>query len=247
MRLDSKVAVVTGASRGIGAATAVELAARGATVIVNYQDAGYRAEAEAVLAAISADGGTGYAVQADLRVADQRRGLVQAALDRTGRLDVLVNNAAVYQRRLVADLDEDCLSAHLDVNFRAAVLTGQLAAEHLGPGGRIVYVSSGLARRIAATSAVYAATKAAVEATARCQAAELGPRGITVNAVAPGIVATAMLARSLTAPERAELVAATALGRVGQPRDIATVIAFLASADACWITGQVIDVDGGLR
>jgi 3-oxoacyl-[acyl-carrier protein] reductase len=117
----------------------------------------------------------------------------------------------------------------------------------MGAGGRIVYVSSGLARRKAATSSAYAATKAAVEAAARCQAAELGPRGITVNAVAPGIVDTAQLDDNLVGADREALVGVTALGRLGRPDDIAPVIAFLASAEGGWVTGQVIDVDGGLQ
>lgn len=248
MRLDDKVAIVTGASRGIGAATATELAARGAVVAVNYQNEDYRAEAEKVLATIEENGGRGRLVRADLRDAAERRHLVDYVRREEGRLDILVNNAAVYTRRSTEDIDAAHLAEHFDTNFHGAVLTTRDAAPHLSDGGRIVYVSSGLARRIAATSTAYAATKAAIEAAARCQAAELGARGITVNAVAPGIVDTQMLAGSLPTPEeRAALISVTALGRIGQPRDIATVIAFLASADAGWITGQVIDVDGGLQ
>ncbi|WP_433714601.1 SDR family NAD(P)-dependent oxidoreductase [Nocardia sp. CA-084685] len=247
MRLEQKVAIVTGASRGIGAATAVELAGRGATVIVNYQSEKYRDEAETVTAAIESSGGSAYLVQADLRDADERRQLIETAARHTGRLDILVNNAGVYRRGLTEDIDADHLAEHFETNVEGGILTTVAAAEHLSDGGRIVYVSSGLARRIAATSTAYAASKAAVEAATRCQAAEFGPRGITVNAVAPGIVDTAMLADILTTPERAALIAATALGRIGRPRDIAKVIAFLASDDAGWITGQVIDVDGGLQ
>ncbi|MGO4617477.1 SDR family NAD(P)-dependent oxidoreductase [Nocardia sp. 2TAF39] len=247
MKLDDKTAVVTGASRGIGAATAVELAAHGATVILNYQNEQFRAEAEVVAASIENNGGHAHLVQADLREAEQRRHLVDSAVAHRGKLDILVNNAGVYRRRRTEDIDEDYLAEHLDINLRGGLLTTVAASKHLSDGGRIVYISSGLARRIAATSSVYAATKAAIEAAARCQAAEFGPRRITVNAIAPGIVDTAQLAGNLTPPERAALVSVTALGRVGQPRDIATVVAFLASDDAGWITGQVIDVDGGLQ
>ncbi|WP_040785705.1 SDR family NAD(P)-dependent oxidoreductase [Nocardia pneumoniae] len=247
MKLDQKVAVVTGASRGIGAATAAELAAHGATVVVNYQDERFRDEAESVASAITADGGRVHLVRADLRVAEQRQNLVDSAVRLAGRLDILVNNAAVYRRRSTENVDLGHLAEHFDTNVNGGILTTVAAAAQLSDGGRIIYISSGLARRIAATSTAYAATKAAVEAAARCQAAELGARGITVNAVAPGIVDTAQLDGTLTPPEREALIAVTSLGRIGQPRDIAKVVAFLASDDAGWITGQVIDVDGGLQ
>ncbi|MEU1986034.1 SDR family oxidoreductase [Nocardia sp. NPDC019395] len=248
MSFTDKVALITGASRGIGAATAAELAARGATVVVNYQNADYRAEAEAVAEQIGTGPGRVRIAAADIRIAEQRRALIDSVIAEEGHLDILVNNAAIYTRRPLADIDDDHLSEHLDNNVRGGILTTVAAAEHLRPGGRIIYLSSGLARRLAATSTAYAASKAAVEAAARCQAAELGARGITVNAVAPGIVETDQLAGSLPpGPERDALIAATALGRIGQPRDIARVVTFLASGDAGWITGQVIDVDGGLQ
>ncbi|MFQ6398397.1 SDR family NAD(P)-dependent oxidoreductase [Nocardia sp. KC 131] len=248
MLLADKVAVVTGASRGIGAATAVELAGRGATVVLDYQNESYRAEAEEVANRITATGGRVRLVAADIRHEQERRAMIDSVAEREGQLDILVNNAAIYTRRPTEEIDEQHLTEHLHNNVHGAILTTVAAAGLLGPGGRIVYLSSGLARRLAATSTAYAASKAAIEAAARCQAAEFGPRGITVNAVAPGIVETAQLAGSLPpGPERDALIAATALGRIGQPIDIARVVAFLASADAGWITGQVIDVDGGLQ
>lgn len=248
MSLAEKVALITGASRGIGAATALELAGRGATVVVDYQNESYRAEAEEVADRISTAGGRVRLMAADIRDDRARRALIGSVAEHEGRLDILVNNAAIYSRRATEEIDEQHLAEHLHNNVHGAILTTVAAAGLLGSGGRIIYISSGLARRLAATSTAYAASKAAIEAAARCQAAEFGPRGITVNALAPGIVETAQLAGSLPpGPERDALIAATALGRIGQPVDIARVVAFLASPDSGWITGQVIDVDGGLR
>jgi 3-oxoacyl-[acyl-carrier protein] reductase len=156
---------------------------------------------------------------------------------------------ASIRGRPLEEITEADFLAHFTTNVQGSFFTTQAAARYLGHGGRIIYVSSGLARRITPLCSVYAATKAAVEAITRSQAAELaklGPGGITVNAVAPGIVDTPMLRTSLTSAEKNDLIRATALGRVGEPDDIARVIAFLASDDAGWISGQVIDVDGGL-
>ncbi|MEV5651906.1 SDR family oxidoreductase [Nocardia sp. NPDC052254] len=248
MQLGDKVAIVTGASRGIGAATAVELAARGATVVLDYQNAQHRTEAEEVAARITGTAGRVRLVQADIRDDDERRAMIAGVAEQEGRLDILVNNAAIYTPRRTEDIDAAHLTEHLNNNVTGGVLTTVAAAELLCRGGRVIYISSGLARRMAATSTAYAASKAAIEAATRCQAAEFGARRITVNAVAPGIVDTAQLDGSLPAgPGRDALIAATALGRLGQPADIARVVAFLASDDAGWITGQVLDVDGGLQ
>ncbi|CAN7279999.1 SDR family oxidoreductase [Trinickia sp. LjRoot230] len=242
----TRVAIVTGASRGIGAAIATRLAADGMRVFVHYRDAAFEAEARSVVARIEAAGGVARALPADLREPGQIRDLVAAVIREAGQLDVLINNAAIYDKRPLSDIDVAHIDEHFNVNLRGPLIATQVAAQHLRSGGRIVYVGSGLARRIAPGCSIYAATKAALEAVARCQAAELGPRGITVNAIAPGIVDTAMLARVLSTEDREALIRNTALGRIGEPDDIARVVAFMVSADAAWISGQVIDADGGL-
>lgn len=246
VRLLGKVAIVTGASQGIGAATAMRMAAEGAHVIVNHPTADTEAGAYEILSSIKTGGGSGEVIQADVREPGQVRYLMAGAARDAGAIDILVNNAGVYTRHPLEEITAADFLAHFATNVQGSLFTTQAAARYLGNGGRIIYLSSGLARRITPLCSVYAATKAAVEAITRSQAAELGPRGITVNAVAPGIVDTPMLRTSLTTAEKNDLIRATALGRVGEPDDIARVIAFLASDDAGWISGQVIDVDGGL-
>lgn len=246
MRLPGKVAIVTGASQGIGAATAIRMASEGAHVIINHPAADSAANANKVLSSIKTSGGSGEVIQADIRNSGQVQDLIADAARDTGSIDILVNNAGIYTRQRLEDITDADFIAHFTTNVQASLCVTQAASPYLGHGGRIIYLSSGLARRITPLCSVYAATKAAIEAITRCQAAELGPRGITVNAVAPGIVDTPMLRRSLTNVEMSALIRATALGRVGEPDDIARVIAFLVSDDAGWISGQVIDVDGGL-
>jgi 3-oxoacyl-[acyl-carrier protein] reductase len=222
------------------------MAAEGAHVIINHPDADTQHQAHQLLTAIQDHGGSGTVIQADVRDQSAVAHMVAETISTAGRLDILVNNAAVYTRQPLADITLDELRRHLDINVQGPLITTQAAAPHIGQGGRIINLSSGLARRLAPMCSAYAATKAAVEAITRSQAAELGPRGITVNAIAPGIVETPMLQTTLTPAEKTDLIRATALGRVGEPNDIARVIVFLASQDAGWISGQVIDVDGGL-
>ena len=243
-RLTDKVALVTGAARGIGAAIAARLAADGAKVVANYS----RSEqaANGLVNSIRDRGGDAIAVRADLSKLDEIPPLFAATIQRFGRLDILVNNAAFSDRRTLDEVDPAHYATHFDLNVRGVLFAMQEAAKHLKQGGRIINITSGIVRARVAGSAVYAGSKAAVEAFTRCVAAELGPRGITVNSLAPGPTESDMLQTSVPAPVQKALVAQTPFGRLGTPQDIADAVAFLASDDARWITGEVIGANGGL-
>lgn len=244
--MTGKVAVVTGASRGIGRAVAERFARDGARVVVNY--ARSVDQAEQVVAGIREWGGEAIAVWADMGRPEQIAQLFEQTTERFGRLDVLVNNAGAYDAHRLERSDEAHYAALFDVNVRGVLLASREAARRFGEtGGRIINISSGAARAAVPGGAVYAASKAAVEALTRCHAAELGPRGITVNAVAPGFTESDMLDVALPAEARDGMIALTALGRLGRPEDIADVVAFLTSDDARWITGETIGASGGLR
>jgi 3-oxoacyl-[acyl-carrier protein] reductase len=246
-KLAGKVAVVTGASKGIGAAIARALAREGAAVVVNY--ASSRAGAEAVVAAIAAEGGRAVAVQADVTQAAQAEALIAAAVREFGRLDVLVNNSGVYEFAPLEAVSEAHYRRLFDVNVLGVLLASQAAARHLGEGGSIVNISSAATSVRLPTSAVYTGTKGALNAISGVLAKELAPRRIRVNAVSPGFVVTeGTHAAGIVGSEmEAGLVAQTPLGRAGQPDDIAGVVAFLASDDARWVTGEEITASGGVR
>jgi 3-oxoacyl-[acyl-carrier protein] reductase len=246
MRLKDRVAVVTGASRGIGAAIARRLAADGAAVVVNYSR--NAAAAETVVAEIVANGGTARAVQADLADLTGIAALFDTAMETFGQLDILVNNAAVAQFLPLEQITPDHVNRQFALNVFGLLFAIQEAARRMGEkGGRIIQISSGAAQSAPPGGSVYSATKAAVDTITRSLASELGPRRITVNSVSPGFTETDML-RSVVAEAGWEALAAqTPLGRIGTPEDIADVVAFLASEEARWITGQVIGVNGGLR
>lgn len=246
-RLTGKVAVVTGASKGIGAAIAQELAKGGAAVIVNYSSSAQGAES--VVAKIEAAGGKAKAVKADVSKPAEARKLIDDAVSEFGRVDILVNNAGVYEFSPLSQITEEHFDRMFDLNVRGLLFTTQAAAAAMGDrGGAVVNIGSLASLTSPPNGSVYSATKAALDAITRSLAAELGPRKILVNAVLPGPVETEG-AQSLGNWDEFKnmLLPRTPLGRIGQPRDIATVVSFLASEDAGWITGQIIPVAGGLR
>jgi 3-oxoacyl-[acyl-carrier protein] reductase len=239
-----KIAVVTGASRGIGRAIACELAAQGCIVVVNYADR--EDAARRTVDAVRALGVHGMAFKADVRDQEQLDRLFAAVLERFGRLDILVNNAGVAATGLLGTMSTADLERAIDVNIKGAIFTTQRAVAAFGErGGAVVNIGSALVAQPVAAQAVYASTKGAVEALTRALAQELGPLKIRVNAVAPGPIETDML--QIDGETRGYLAQKTALGRLGQPQDVAKVVAFLAGDAAAWVTGQVIGVDGGLR
>lgn len=246
-KLEGKVAVVTGASKGIGAGIAKALAREGAAVVVNY--ASSRADAEAVAAAITAEGGKAVAVQGDVSKAGQAQGLIAAAVEQFGRLDVLVNNSGVYEFASIEEITEEHYRRLFDVNVLGVLLATQAAAKHLGEGGSVVNISSAITHVHTPSAAVYAGTKGALNAISDVLANELAPRKIRVNVVSPGFVVTegTHTAGIVGSDMEAGFIAQTPLGRAGQPDDIAEVVAFLASDDARWLTGENITASGGIR
>ncbi|MDP4002133.1 glucose 1-dehydrogenase [Methylobacterium sp. NEAU K] len=246
-KLDGKVAVVTGASKGIGAAIAKALAKDGAAVVVNY--ASSKAGADAVVGAITEAGGRAIAVQGDVSKAAQAQRLIESAVHQFGRLDVLVNNSGIYEFAAIEEVTEEHYRRLFDVNVLGVLLATQAAAKHLGEGGSIINISSAITHVHTPTAAAYAGTKGALNAISGVLANELAPRRIRVNVVSPGFVVTegTHSAGVVGSDMEAGLVAQTPLGRAGQPDDIAGVVAFLASDDARWLTGEEITASGGIR
>jgi 3-oxoacyl-[acyl-carrier protein] reductase len=246
-KLTGKVAVVTGASKGIGAAIAKALAAEGASVVVNY--ASSQAGADAVVAAITQAGGNAIAVRGDVSKAADAQGIIDSAIETYGRLDVLVNNSGVYEFSPLEEISEEHFHRHFNVNVLGLLLTTQAASKHLGEGASIINIGSVVSRITPPGSAVYTGTKGAVDAITGVLARELGPRKIRVNTINPGMVETEGTkdAGFVGSDIETALVAQTPLGRIGQPQDIARVAVFLASDDAGWLTGEQLLTGGGLR
>lgn len=246
-KLAGKVAVVTGASKGIGAAIAKGLAAEGASVVVNY--ASSKAGADAVVAEITKSGGTAVAIGADVSKAAEAQGLIDSAVRRFGRLDILVNNSGVYEFRPLENITEDHYSKIFSVNVLGLLLTTQAAAKHLSEGGSIINIGSVVSSLTPPNSAVYSGTKGAVDAITGVLAKELAAKKIRVNSINPGVVETegTRSAGFIGSDFEKGVIAQTPLGRVGQVDDIASVATFLASDDAKWLTGELVRAGGGLR
>lgn len=239
----AKVALVTGAGRGIGAATAERLAQDGWDVVVNYR---HTAEgAESVKTVVEAMGQRCLVVKADVGRWDEVEAMVTQTIEEMGRLDAVVNNAGVYKRATLDALDMPDWHEALDVNLTGPFYVLKAAVPHLGEGSRIVNLSSVLGAMGSKHGAHYAAAKGGVIAMTKSLAKELAPRGILVNAVAPGAIDTDMIAAD-TPDERAARNRQIPLGRVGQPQEIAGVVSFLLGPDASYLTGQVLHVNGGL-
>ena len=246
-KLAGKVAVVTGASKGIGAAIARSLAAEGASVVVNY--ASSKAGADAVVKSITAAGGKAIAVGGDVSKAAEAQGIIDAAIKNYGRLDVLVNNSGVYEFSPIEAVTEEHFHKIFNINVLGLLFTTQAAVKHLGEGGSIINIGSVVTSVTPPASSVYTGTKGAVDAITGVLANELGPRKIRVNALNPGMVETegVQTAGFLGTDFEKGIVAQTPLGRLGQVDDIATVATFLASDDSKWITGELVRAGGGLR
>ncbi len=246
-KLKGKVAVVTGASKGIGAAIAKSLAAEGASVVVNY--ASSKAGADAVVGAITAGGGKAVAVGGDVSKAAEAQEVIEAAVKSFGRLDVLVNNAGVYEFSPIEDVTEEQFHKIFNINVLGVLLSTQAAVKHLGEGSSIINIGSTVSRITPPHSSVYTGTKGAVDAITGVLARELGPKKIRVNTINPGVVETegTHTAGFIGSDFERGLVSQTPLGRTGQVGDIASIAVFLASNDSAWLTGEQLLASGGLR
>jgi 3-oxoacyl-[acyl-carrier protein] reductase len=246
-KLKGKVALVTGASKGIGAGIARALAAEGASVVVNF--ASSREGADKVVSEIAAAGGKAVAVGADVSKAAQAKALVAAAVEHFGQLDIVVNNSGVYDFAPLEAVTEDHFHRQVDINVLGPILVTQAALPHLKEGSSIVNMSSAVTRITPANSGVYSATKGAVDALTGVWARELGARKIRVNAINPGLIETegTRTFGAIGSEMETHFVAQTPLGRTGQVDDIATIAVFLASDDAKWLTGETLVASGGMR
>jgi 3-oxoacyl-[acyl-carrier protein] reductase len=247
-KLTGKVAIVTGASKGIGAGIAKEMAAEGASVVVNYSSS--KKAADEVVDEIKRNGGKAIALQADMAKKSEIERLFSEAMRAFGRIDILVNNAGIYEFAPLEEITEEHFHKHFNVNVLGLILASQQAAKYFGAdGGNIINISSVASTKAPATTAVYSATKGAVDTLTKALANELGPRKIRVNAINPGVVITeGVQAAGIPGSDfEKKAVAETPLGRVGRPEDIGPAAVFLASSDSSWITGVTLVISGGLR
>ena len=242
--LAGKVAIVTGASRGIGRAIALKLASNGASVVVNY--AGNTTKAQEVVAEIDKLGVQSLAVQADVsKVTDIQR-LFEQTIEHFGKVDILVNNAGINIYKLITEVTEADFDKLFAINVKGTYFACQQAALHMAEGGRIINFSSSTTAMMLPTYSAYVATKGAVEQITRVLAKELGAKGIAVNVVSPGPTDTELFREGKTEEQINRLAQMAAFGKLGDVQEIADVVAFLASDEARWITGQNIRVNGGI-
>ncbi len=244
--LIDRVALVTGGSRGIGRGIALTLAARGASVVVTYQNS--RDAASALVQEISAMGRRSLAMQSDVADLDSNREILSRLQGEFGRLDILVNNAGLFPpTQQIADVPPDCWQRVMQVNFFGCLYASQAAIPIMRSQGCgcIINISSATAKRLPVNHAAYVTSKAALEALVVIMAKEEGAHGIRVNAVRPGITDTDMVSDFIKTPQAQTMIGSLTLGRIGQPKDIAAMVAFLASDEASWVTGQILGVDGG--
>jgi 3-oxoacyl-[acyl-carrier protein] reductase len=242
--LEGRVALVTGSARGIGAAIAERLARDGAAVAINYLTS--KQEAEAVAERIRKAGANATVIRADIGDPVQARSVVESTVRELGRLDILVNNAGITMMAPIEALDQEQIRRQLTVNVEGPIFTVQAAQGYLpSEGGRVINITGNLQLHPVPGTSVYAAAKGAIDALTRAWAKELGPRGVTVNAVGPGPTATGAFNAVSNDNLQNLFVSRTPLGRIGAPSDIASVVAFLASPDGGWVTGQVLLANGG--
>ena len=246
-KLTGKVAVVTGASKGIGAAIAKSLAAEGAAVVVNY--ASSKVGAEKVVSEIASIGGKAVAIGGNVSQSAEAQGIIEAAIENFGHLNVLVNNSGVYDFASIEDITEDLFHKLFNINVLGLLLITQAAVKYLGAGASIINIGSNVSRITPPNSTIYSGTKSAVDAITGVLAKELGLRQIRVNSINPGGVETegTISAGHIGSDFEKEFVAQTPLGRIGKPGDIASIAVFLASDDSGWLTGNLLLATGGMH
>lgn len=242
--LQDKVAIITGASRGIGAQSAIKLAELGAKVVVNYANSPQAAEA--VTSSIMEKGGQAIAVKADVSSLKEIEYLFETTISHFGKVDILVNNAGIMHTIPISEVTEEQFDQHFAINVKGTYFACQQAFKHMAPNGRIVNFSTSVAGVMFPGYSIYAATKGAVEQISRQLAREFGPKNITINTIAPGPTRTELFLEGKTSEQLQALKGNNAFGRFGETNDIADALAFLVSDESRWITGQTIRVNGGM-
>lgn len=245
MSLNGKIAIVTGASRGIGRQAVIQLAQSGAKVVVNYSS--NRGKAEEVVKTIEQFGGQAAAIHADVSKVSEVEALFSETIERFGRVDILVNNAGILECTAIADVTEEMFDRHFAINVKGTYFTCQQAMKHMAKGGAIINFSTSVSGAMLPTYSVYAATKGAIEQLTRQLAKEFGPKDIVINCIAPGQVSTELFLNGKSQDLIDSFSRMNAFGRLGEPEDIANAIELLVSDKARWITGQTIRVNGGFN